>query len=170
MALVYLGLGSNLGDKRLNILQGIQEIELTIGELWSVSEFYESEAWGFESENQFLNAALLVKTGLAPLDVLHAAKEIERKMGRVVSSSEFYEDRIIDVDILLYDTQIVNHPALKIPHPLMQKRDFVLVPLAEIAADIVHPVYKKSIAEMRDSLLAKMELEKSLKNKGGEKF
>lgn len=143
---VYLSLGSNLGDKRLNIRLAIEKIGEQVGEVVRQSAFYETEPWGFESENRFVNAAVKVTTTLTPMEVLHATQQIERDLGRKQKSlpqgcsvydgraagKPVYKDRPIDIDILLYDDWIVDEPELKIPHPLMWTRDFVMVPLREI--------------------------------------
>ncbi len=133
MHTVYLGLGTNLGDKRANILKATDEIGKLIGTVVCQSAFYETEPWGFVSQNQFVNAAVKVQTLMSPREVLSATQQIEREMGRTQKSSDGqYHDRIIDIDILLYDTLHVDEPDLQIPHPLMEERDFVMIPLKEI--------------------------------------
>ena len=144
---VYLSLGSNLGDKRKNIRLAIEKIGEQVGEVVRQSALYETEPWGFESENRFVNAAVKVMTELSPLEVLRATQQIERELGRRKKSQSpnphhpspdthpplpVYHDRPIDIDILLYDDWIVDEPELRIPHPLMYKRDFVMIPLREI--------------------------------------
>lgn len=154
MALVYLGLGSNLGNKAQNINVAIKRIELEIGQLWLQSACYESMPWGYDSEHAYLNAAILVNATLAPLDLLEKLKQIEVEMGRVKTCVDGYEDRIIDIDILFYDNQIINAPALTVPHPLLHKRDFVLIPLSEIAPELLHPVLNETIASLKIKLLS----------------
>ena len=123
---VFLGLGSNLGDKETNIRKAIQLIGERVGQVIRQSSLIETKPWGFESENTFLNGVILCETKLTPRQVL-------RDMGRTVKSvSGGYADRIIDIDILLFDHLTVDEPDLKIPHPLMHERDFVMVPLNEI--------------------------------------
>ena len=130
---VYLGLGSNLGDKAANITLAVQYIEEQIGHVVRQSALYSSEPWGFESENDFVNAVVRCETTLTPHKLLRATQRIERQMGRKRKSKDgVYHDRIIDIDILLYDDLTVDTPTLKIPHPLMQQRDFVMEPLREI--------------------------------------
>ena len=149
MAKVFLGLGTNLGDKRNNLLTAVTNIEEKIGKVTSLSSFYETEPWGFESDNSFLNAALCVETPLAPVAILHIIKEIEIEMGRTQKSvNNVYSDRPIDIDILLYDDIVMNTEELAIPHPLMTERDFVMKPLVEIAGDTVHPVFGKKLGEL----------------------
>ncbi len=136
----YLSLGSNLGDKRENIRLAIEKIGELVGEVVRQSAFYETEPWGFESENMFVNAAVKVLTTLTPMQVLRTTQKIERDLGRKMKSSTtngqhptpVYHDRPIDIDILLYDDLVVDEPELKIPHPLMWTRDFVMIPLREI--------------------------------------
>ncbi|NDV45579.1 2-amino-4-hydroxy-6-hydroxymethyldihydropteridine diphosphokinase [Paludibacter sp. 221] len=153
MATVYLGLGTNLGNKRENIENAIYYISQQIGEVISISSFFESKPWGFMSENDFLNAVISVTTTISPTLLLEKTQEIEREMGRKTKTKEGgYSDRLIDIDILFYDTLVLDTPKLKIPHPLIQKRDFVLIPLAEIAPNLVHPVLQKSIREMIKTL------------------
>ena len=148
MALVYLGLGTNLGNKERNLNDAILSLTLEVGFVIRQSTFYASKPWGFKSENEFLNAVVLVETNLPPFDLLTVTQEIERELGRTAKTSENYSDRLIDIDILLYDNLSINQPTLKIPHPLMMERDFVLIPLAEIAPDLVHPVVGKRIIEI----------------------
>ena len=134
---VYLGLGTNLGDKEANLKAAIEEIRKRVGEVTSLSAFHASEPWGFKSENLFLNAVCCVSTKLTPIDVLHTTQEIERELGRLKKSvNGLYSDRLIDIDLLLYDTLHITTPELTIPHPLMWERDFVMIPLREIAPDI----------------------------------
>ena len=149
MAIVYLGLGTNLGDKAANLHAAVHLISGKIGKVLSLSSFYETAPWGFESENSFLNAALCVKTTLSPLEVLHATQAIERTLGRTQKSEKgIYHDRIIDIDLLLYNGEIIKTTELTLPHPFMLQRDFVMKPLVEIAPDVVHPVSGKKIREL----------------------
>lgn len=136
---VYLSLGSNLGNRRQLLLDAIEKINKKVGNVVRQSSFYETKPWGFKSENRFLNAAVKVTTKLSPTELLEVTQQIEREMGRrkkTTLNSQLltpnYSDRPIDIDILLYDDLHVDLPELKIPHPLMQERDFVLVPLREI--------------------------------------
>lgn len=147
MAIVYLGLGTNLGDKAANLHAAVHLISGKIGKVISLSSFYATAPWGFESENSFLNAAICVETSLSPLEVLHRTQEIERTLGRThKSTGGIYHDRIIDIDLLLYNKEIIQTPELTLPHPLMLQRDFVMNPLVEIAPDVVHPVFGKKLS------------------------
>ena len=135
---VYLGLGSNLGDREAVLLQAIKLIDERVGQVLRHSSFIETEPWGFESTNRFLNAAVCCETTLTPREVLQVTQQIERDLGKrkrhaTKRQKEInYQDRPIDIDILLYDDLIVDEPDLKIPHPLMYQREFVMRPLNEI--------------------------------------
>ena len=147
---VYLGLGSNLGDKEENIRKAIELINEQIGTLVRQSAFYYSAPWGFESENRFVNAVVLIETSLSPHALLQATQNIEHQLGKTAEhatermlidnfqfsifnfQSPIYHDRPIDIDILLYDDIHIDEPYLKIPHPLISERPFVTIPLHEI--------------------------------------
>jgi 2-amino-4-hydroxy-6-hydroxymethyldihydropteridine diphosphokinase len=130
---IYLGLGSNLGEKSLHLQTAIDEIEKRIGHVVRQSAFIESEPWGFESDNTFVNAVIAVDTDMTPTDVLKETQKIEREMGRTHKSvNGHYADRTIDIDILLFGNMEIDTPELTIPHPRMNERDFVIVPLREI--------------------------------------
>ena len=134
---VYLGLGSNLGRRRSLLKQAIQLIGERVGEVVRQSSFIETEPWGFESKHKFLNGVILCETEKSPREVLALTQQIERELGRhkIVNgnlSNRKYSDRPIDIDILLYDDLTIDEPDLKIPHPLMEQRDFVMIPLNEI--------------------------------------
>ena len=149
MAEVYLGLGTNLGDKEANLDMAMEEIRKRVGEILSLSAYYITEPWGFDSKNAFLNAVCKVSTSLSPLDVLLTTQSIEKDLGRMKKSvNGQYSDRPIDIDILLYDDIVLDSPNLTIPHPLMHKRTFVMEPLTEIAQELVHPVLHKSMKEI----------------------
>lgn len=146
--IVYLGLGTNLGDREANIRQAIRLIGERVGAVVRQSSLIETEPWGFESPNKFLNAVILCETEWTPREVLRLTQKIERDMGRKkpiggqapsatyrtdgTGPKRRYKDRPIDIDILLYDDITIDEPDLKIPHPLMHERDFVMIPLNEI--------------------------------------
>ena len=153
-ASVFLALGTNLGNRKQNMEIAIENIEKQIGTIIAQSAFYNSEPFGFESDNLFLNSVVEVSTSLLPSELLAKTQLIENQMGRTSKSDESgYSDRIIDIDILLYNKEVIdNKPELVVPHPEMQNRDFVLKPLAEIAPSFVHPVLNKTISELVDKL------------------
>ena len=147
---VYLGLGSNLGNRQQNIEDAVRLVQERVGQVVRQSSLMESEPWGFESCHNFLNAVILCQTTKTPREVLTLTQQIERDLGREKKSARLtvekstrltvsqkssdrqYADRPIDIDILLYDDLTVDEPDLKIPHPLMHERDFVMIPLKEI--------------------------------------
>ena len=130
---VYLGLGSNIGKRKRMIAQAIENINKQVGVVVRQSALYETKPWGFESPNDFINAAICCETELAPRALMRKLQSIEQQMGRVGKTiGEQYQDRVIDIDILLYDDIKVNEPDLKIPHPYMREREFVMIPLKEI--------------------------------------
>jgi len=144
----YLSLGSNLGNREDNLDMALKLLGQRM-RLGKVSSIYDTEPLGNVNQPHFLNIACQVFTRLSPEGLLSLAKGIEGKMGRRGKTGE---PRTIDIDILLYGDIILDKPDLVIPHPSMAERSFVLVPLAEIAPDLVHPVVKKTIKEMRDAI------------------
>ena len=149
MATVYLGLGTNLGNKEANLRTAIYKLQERIGKQVSLSSFYETAPWGFESDHSFLNAAIGLETSLSPIEILHITQEIEKELGRTKKSvNGSYSDRLIDIDILLYDTLVLQTPELTSPHPLMTERDFVMKPLIEIAGNVIHPTREKTLSEL----------------------
>lgn len=134
MPKAYLGLGSNLGDGKKNLDTALRLLAGRVGEILRVSTYMESEPWGFESSHRFTNGAVCVQTNLSPVELLEVTQDIEREMGRDKKHArgEAYQDRIIDIDILLYDDLVMKTERLTIPHPMIGKRDFVKIPLAEI--------------------------------------
>jgi len=159
MAFVLISLGSNLGNRINNLNNAIVEIQDNIGKVLNVSSVYESEAWGFVSENTFLNQVIRLNTNHEPDELLKGLLNIERRMGRS-RSSKGYESRAIDLDILFYEDYIIDKETLKVPHPWLHERKFVLVPLDEIDAGLIHPVFKKSIHQLLNSCADKLWVKK----------
>lgn len=153
MGIVYIGLGSNLGDRVGNIQKALNMMREN-NELSAVSSLYETEPEGYENQEWFLNAAAGLKSDLPPQELLNLLKGIERSIGR--SKSERWGPREIDLDVLLYDQLCFESPDITIPHPRMHQRKFVLAPLAEIAPDVIHPVLCKTIG----MLLAELQTSK----------
>lgn len=150
---VYLSLGSNLGNREENLMKAVQILEKRAGRITSRSAFYYSEPWGFESENGFVNLCIELQTEYAPIRLLDLTQEIEKELGRAKKSNGTYADRLIDIDILLYDQMVMNDERLTVPHPLMEQRAFVMDPLYEIAPKLTHPVLQKSIEELTKLLI-----------------
>ena len=153
MAIVYLSLGSNLGD-RLGYLQQATSLISALDDVNVVatSSFYESEPWQMSSENWFVNAIIQITTSLSPEDLLAECKRIEAQLGRKRIPAKGYTDRTIDIDILFYDNLIMNNEYLTLPHRFFHKRAFLLVPMLEIAQDFVHPLFNKTVTELYEEL------------------
>jgi 2-amino-4-hydroxy-6-hydroxymethyldihydropteridine diphosphokinase len=147
MKIIFLGIGTNLGNREKNLEQAVARIGQSIGEVIRSSSIYQTAPWGFQSEEEFLNMVVMIETNLAPVMLLEKILAIESLMGRV-RGPEHFSSRLIDIDILLYEDLIIVEENLKIPHPLLQERRFVLVPLCEIAAELLHPVLKKTFEEL----------------------
>lgn len=139
---VYISIGSNLGKRKINLQKAVFHIDKTLGRVSLLSPLYNAPAWGFESDD-FLNACIKLETELSPEKCLESLMEIEKNMGRERLDSEGYQSRIIDLDIIYYGSQIINHKTLTIPHPRMEERKFVLKPLADIAPQFYHPTLNK---------------------------
>ncbi len=154
---VFLGTGGNIGNKHKNFDEVVKIINKELGEIIRSSSVYETPPWGFESENPFWNQVLLIKTEYSPTELLDQIEKIENRFGRIREKGK-YSSRKMDIDILFFDEEIINTETLTIPHPLLQKRLFVLVPLAEIAPDFVHPVLKKTSVEMLNNCEDKSEI------------
>ena len=153
MAIVYLSLGSNIGD-RVGYLQQAAQLLKAVPEISvvSTSSFYESEPWKMDSENWFVNAVIQITTSLSTEELLSECLRIESQLGRKREGDKEYHDRTIDIDILFYDDLILHTDKLTIPHPYFHKRAFVMVPMLEIAQDFVHPLFKKTVMQLYEEL------------------
>ncbi|MFP2996759.1 2-amino-4-hydroxy-6-hydroxymethyldihydropteridine diphosphokinase [Spongiivirga sp. MCCC 1A20706] len=145
----YISIGSNLGNRHQHLNAAVSAIEDEVGNVEATSVVYETPAWGFKGA-PFLNAALRVKTDLSPSRLLEKLLTIEKRLGRVRSNETGYSSRTIDLDILFYEDEIINEQLLKVPHPKLQDRLFVLKPLANIAPSKVHPVLSKTVKQLLD--------------------
>ena len=140
----YLGIGTNLGDRAENLTRAVALISEQVGTVLACSSFMETAPWGFTSDNHFLNAVLAVDTALSPLELLRVTQSIERELGRLHKTIDGnYSDRIIDIDILLYEDLTIVSEELSIPHPYILMRDFVYLPLGEIAPEVLRNLRAK---------------------------
>lgn len=146
MSKIYLSIGSNKGNRYSQIKEALKLIREDLGEIISISKIYETKSWGFESE-KFLNLCIAIKSELSPDKLLFSINNIEEKIGRKRDSKKV-NAREIDIDIIFYSNKTVNQKELIIPHPRLELRNFVLVPLSEIASDFVHPILLKSVKEL----------------------
>ena len=154
MARVFLSLGSNVGDRLANIQQAVSLLSMTnMIKIVKSSSFYETEPWGDKNLNWFVNAAVAIDTNLSPLELLKVCQNVEKQLGRNRDSEKRWSNRQIDIDILMYDDEVISiENVLIVPHPFMHKRAFVLVPMLEVKSDLLHPVFKKTISELYDDL------------------
>ncbi len=152
MPTAYIGIGSNLGNREDNCTAAIKHLIDNGIKVLKLSSRIETEPWGVKDQPNFINMAIKIQTDLPPEDLLTLLKKIEIELGRTPGLR--WGPRIIDLDILLYDDLVIKTPELKIPHPGTSDRYFILKPLAEIAADIIHPVFKKSIRSLLSEISA----------------
>ena len=153
--IVYLGLGSNQGDREQLMAQAIEMLSVALGAPVRLSSTIETEAWGFVSPNPFLNMVASFSTDVPPIELLYVIEDIERCLGRKTKSvGGVYSDRPIDIDILFYGDRIISTERLTVPHPRLHERLFVLAPLAEISPRLMHPLLGKSVLQLRDSILS----------------
>lgn len=145
---VTVGLGSNLGDRFEALSRAITMIGQEAGMVAAASSVWETEPWGFEADEQFLNMVVVVETTMQPLQLIQLFRSIEGRMGRRRHGGGRYESRIIDIDILLWEDRIISVPGLEVPHPKIADRRFVLEPLCEVTPGAVHPVTGLTAAEM----------------------
>lgn len=151
MSIAYIALGSNLGDKEKNLRRALLLLTQQGVEVVRVSSFLSTEPYGVTDQPQFLNAVACVRTSLAPLALLDVLLATELAMGRV--RLRHWGERNIDLDLLLYEDVVLDMPRLRLPHPDMQNRDFVLLPLAEIAPELKHPTLQKTIYKLKENLM-----------------
>lgn len=147
-SLVTLGLGSNIGDRLAYLSYAIGQLNEGAGEITAISSVWETEPWGFRAEELFLNAAVILRTTLEPADLLNVINRIEARLGRKRRRSSEYQSRVIDIDILLWESRTLAIPGLQIPHPRLEQRRFVLEPVCEIAPEALHPVTHKTMREL----------------------
>ncbi len=150
MKTIFLILGSNIGDRLYYLENSLVQISRYIGDIKSKSHVYTTVPWGFKAESDFLNMAIKVETLLSATEVLQQCLSIEKFMGRKDRTSPQYKSRTIDIDILFYEDEIINTDTLTVPHPKLQERNFVLVPLSDIYPQGIHPVLHKTILELYD--------------------
>ena len=151
MAILYLSTGSNLGDRLDNLVVAARKISQQVGRILNISPVVESQPWGFKADTSFLNQVLMIETEFVPGQVLDKVLEIEKSLGRE-RTGKGYTSRSIDIDILLYNDELINNDNLVVPHPLMQNRKFVLFPLAAIAPGLFHPGFQVPIIELLQKL------------------
>jgi 2-amino-4-hydroxy-6-hydroxymethyldihydropteridine diphosphokinase len=147
MIKLYILLGGNLGDKQKVFSDARARLNQQVGTITNQSAIYETEPWGFESDDIFWNQVLEILTSFSPEEVLQQTQQIERALGRIRKTNQ-YDSRIIDIDILFYGDHIIQTENLIVPHPRVQERRFALAPLNEIASELIHPVMKKSIRQL----------------------
>jgi len=158
----YLALGTNIGDREKNLKNALKKLN-NIGTVQETSQIYETEPYGPKDQNDYLNLTLKLITELTPNQLLREIKKIEKDMGRI--KKEKNHPRIIDIDILLYDSKIIKEKELKIPHPQMHKRKFVLFPLTDIAPNETHPTLKKTIKQLKTTTTDNLNIKKWTKKK-----
>jgi len=158
MHICYLSLGSNLGKKQANIELALEEIRKDIGEVLRISSIYETEAWGIVNQDNFFNIIAEVRTPSLPLNLISKILAIENRLGRVREKK--WESRIIDIDIIFYENYIITTDNLTIPHPFLEKRNFVLEPLNELIPEFIHPRLRKSISQLATECLDKSWIKK----------
>lgn len=153
MATYILNIGSNLGDRRLNLSRAVSRILSRFGD-FEISHTIESDPWGYESGHKFLNTCLMFSSDESPLEVLAALQQIEKSISTVShrNADGSYTDRVIDIDIVAVDDMVLDTPELKLPHPALPKRSFFLEPMAEIAPGWVHPLNGMTAAQMLEAL------------------
>ncbi|HAK88155.1 MAG TPA: 2-amino-4-hydroxy-6-hydroxymethyldihydropteridine diphosphokinase [Nitrospiraceae bacterium] len=151
MAIVYIGIGSNIGNRQANCAGAVEELKSKGITVKKISSMHETEPWGLKEQPKFINMAVEAETSMSPEELLSAIKDIEEDMGR--KETVKWGPRIMDLDILFYDDIVIDMEHLHIPHPLLHKRDFVLNPLSEIAPGKLHPVLRKTVDQLKEALI-----------------
>ncbi len=160
--MVVLSLGGNVGDVNQTFRNSIASIEDRVGRLILSSSLYETKAWGAENQPNFLNQVIVVETGLNPEEVLNTCLSVEKQQGRERLGKKKWQQRVIDIDLLFYGDSIIDTIDLKVPHPYIQDRNFVLFPLAEILPGFIHPLLSKTVLELKNSCDDKLPVIKTL--------
>ncbi len=148
MNTAYLLLGGNMGNRVSTITKAVAHIRALCGKIVKISSLFESDPWGFDDKNRFINQVIKIETAMSAKDLLQELLNIELQLGRVRDNTVNYSSRNIDIDILFFNDEIINEQELKIPHPLLQERKFTLLPLNEIAPDLYHPILNKTVKEL----------------------
>ena len=159
---VVLSLGGNVGDVEQTFKNSILDLKVRLGVLVTTSSLYQTKAWGIEEQPDFLNQIIIFSTKLTPYEVLSVCLDIEFLLGRGRKGQGKWQERVIDIDVLFYENDIINTADLKIPHPYLHKRNFVLFPLAEIIPDFIHPKLGKTVEELKNSCDDKLQAAKYL--------
>tara|TARA_R110001592_G_scaffold178589_3_gene419722 strand:- start:1973 stop:2485 length:513 start_codon:yes stop_codon:yes gene_type:complete len=158
---LILSLGGNVGNVRAVFKNAINQIPSELGEVLKQSSIYKTAAWGVENQPDFLNQVLIVKTKYTPKDCLAKLLNLELDLGRIRNGKK-WEERVIDIDILFYNSEIIDLPSLKIPHPFVHERNFILIPLAEIYGNFVHPQLNKTILDLRKESIDRLQVVKEI--------
>jgi 2-amino-4-hydroxy-6-hydroxymethyldihydropteridine diphosphokinase len=156
--ILVLHLGSNVGNRLLYLNNALKALEAKIGKPLKISGIYETKAWGVTDQPDFLNIAVIYKTHISPAEVLQLIQKIEVMTGRI--KRKHWHEREIDIDIVLFGNLVIEEPNLKIPHPRMHHRNFVLVPLNEICPELIHPTLNRSVAELLEQCTDNLYVEK----------
>jgi len=146
---VVLSLGGNIGDIQLVFEKARDSLQKTVGELVLISSLYQTKAWGVENQSDFLNQVIVLETTLSPIEVLKTCLAVENELGRVRKGK--WHERVIDIDVLFYGNELIKSKELVLPHPYIKDRNFILYPLVEIMPDFVHPIFKKTLLELKNN-------------------
>ena len=165
MNTAYLLLGGNMGDRVSVIAKAVEFIHASCGNVVKKSSLFESAPWGFDDKKQFINQVIMIETTMCAEDLLQNVLNIELLLGRVRNKTNNYSSRNIDIDILFFNDEVINEHKLKIPHPLLQERKFTLLPLNEIASDLHHPIFNKTIKELLTECKDPLGVSKFIKTK-----